>query len=204
MLVIGFTAALRGEEMPQIDLGPMNKYWEEGDRHPRLKHVPLVMLGRFKQTVGEKLYFQPLAQVTNSGIHVKQWVGRVLGLYARAKVTGGPMFRTVSKKGVVKGATVGDLDLLFHDILRQVQVRRPDVLPANVMVGDEYSVRRSLRRGSTSEAQNVQIPKEVIEANNRWRKHMRSNGVVPSMDMMERYSDAKASVTALVRYSAML
>ena len=204
LLVIGFTAALRGEEMPQIDLGPMNRYWEEGDRHPRLKHVPLVMLGRFKQTVGEKLYFQPLAQVTNSGIRVKQWIGRVLFVYKKAGVTGGPMFRTVSKRGVVKGATVGDLDMLFHDILRQVQERRPDVLPVNVNVGDEYSVRRSLRRGSTSEAQNVQVPREVIEANNRWRKHMRSRGILPSMDMIERYSDAKASIEALVRYSTML
>ena len=71
-------------------------------------------------------------------------------------------------------------------------------------MGDEYSVRRSLRRGSTSEAQNAQVPKEVIEANNRWRKHMRSRGVLPSMDMIERYSDAKASIEALVRYSTML
>ena len=204
LLVIGFAAALRGEELPQIDLGPMNKHWEEGDRHPRLKHVPLVLVGRFKQTVGEKLFFQPLAQVTKSGISVKRWVARVLAMYKKAGTTSGPMFRTVTKKGGVKRASVGDMDLLLHDILRQVQIRRPDVLPSNVLVGDEYSVRRSLRRGSTSEAQNAQVPKEVIEANNRWRKHMRSRGVLPSMDMIERYSDAKASVTALIRYSAML
>jgi len=204
LLVIGFTAALRGEEMPQIDLGPMNKYWEEGDRHARLKHVPLVLVGRFKQTVGEKLFFQPLAQVTRSGIRVKLWVNRVLFMYRKSGVESGPMFRAISKKGVVRRASVGDMDLLLHDILRQVQVRRPDVLPPDVVVEDEYSVRRSLRRGSTSEAQNAHVPKEVIEANNRWRKHMRSRGVLPSMDMIERYSDAKASVTALVRYSAML
>ena len=79
----------------------------------------------------------------------------------------GPMFRSVGKTGVVKKATVGDLDLLLHDILRQVQVRYLGILPASVKVEDEYSARRSLRRGSTSEAQNVQVPKEVIEANNR-------------------------------------
>ncbi len=204
LLVIGFAAALRGEEMPQIDLGPMFKHWAEGDMHPRLKHVPLVLVGRFKQTVGEKLFFQPLAQKTRSGIEVKRWIARVLGLYEKAGTKTGPMFRTVTKKGGIKRASIGDMDLLFHDILRQVQERRPDVLPPSIVVGDEYSVRRSLRRGSTSEAQNAQVPKEVIEANNRWRKHMRSGGVLPSMDMIERYSDAKASVTALVRYSAML
>ena len=96
------------------------------------------------------------------------------------------MFWTVTKKGAIKKATIGDLDILFHDILRPVQTKFPDILPANVKIDDEYSVFRSLQRGSTSEAQNKQVPKEVIAANNRWRKHMRSRDVVPSMDMVER------------------
>ena len=108
------------------------------------------------------------------------------------------------EKALVKKATIGDLDTLFHDILRQVQIRFPATLPAHLKIDDEYSVRRSLRRGSTSDAHNQHIPKEVIEANNRWRKHMRSRNVLPSMDMVERYSDAKATVIALVRYSEML
>ena len=37
----------------------------------------------------------------------------------------GPMFWTVTKKGAIKKATIGDLDILFHDILRQVQTRFP-------------------------------------------------------------------------------
>ena len=204
MLVVGFTAGLRGEEIPQVDLGAMFKHWSEGDEHPRQKHVPLVLVGRFKQTVGEKLYFQPLAQITNSGIQVRSWVGRALVLYKKAKIGTGPMFRSIGKNGSIKKATIGDLDLLLHDILRQVQARYPEIIPASVKVEDEYSARRSLRRGSTSEAQNVQVPKEVIEANNRWKKHMRSQGILPSMEMIERYSDAKASVAALVRYSMML
>ena len=114
------------------------------------------------------------------------------------------MFRTSGKNDAAKKATIGDLDTRLHGILRQIQTRYPDIVPASVNVDDEYSARRSLRRGSTSEAQNVQIPKEVIEANNRWKKHMRSQGVLPSMEMIERYSDAKASVTALIRYSFMV
>jgi hypothetical protein len=47
----------------------------------------------------------------------------------------------------------------------------------------------------------VGIPKEAIEANNRWRKHMRSRGLTPGMSMMERYLDAKASVPSLIRFS---
>ena len=119
-------------------------------------------------------------------MQTKIWLKRALGCYEQAQVFSGPMFRTVSKKGLTEKATIGDLDTLFNDILRQVQIRFPSILPAHVKIDDEYSVRRSLRRGSTSEAQNQQVPKEVIEANNRWRKHMRSRNVVPSMDMVER------------------
>jgi hypothetical protein len=46
--------------------------------------------------------------------------------------------------------------------------------------------------------------KEVIEANNRWQKHLRARGLTPRMSMMERYSDAKASVPALIRFSILM
>jgi len=49
MLVSGFAAGLRGEELPQLDIGFMRKRWSEGDNHPRQKHVPLVLLGWFKK-----------------------------------------------------------------------------------------------------------------------------------------------------------
>ena len=130
---------------------------------------------------------------------LESWLKRALGCYFT-----GSLFRTVSKKALVKKATIGDLDTLFHDILRQVQIRFRATLPAHVKIDDEFSVRRSLRTGSTSDAHNQHVPKEVIEANYRWRKHMRSRNVLPSMDMVERYSDAKATVMALVRYSEML
>jgi hypothetical protein len=44
---------------------------------------------------------------------------------------------------------------------------------ASVCVEDDYSVRQSLRRGSTTQAQNQGIPEIVVEANQRWRKHER-------------------------------
>jgi len=53
-----------------------------------------------------------------------------------------------------------------------------------------------------SEILNHEVPKEVIEANNGWRKHMRSKGMLPNMSMVERYADAKASITTLIKYTA--
>jgi len=64
-----------------------------------------------------------------------------------------------------------------------------------------YSMHRSGRRGSTAEAQNSEIPSWVIEAINSWRKNFRSKGLTPGMSMLERYTEAKASVPALVKFS---
>ena len=205
LLMASVGAGLRGEELPQIDLGGLRKHWYEGTAHPRTEHVPLVLKGRFKQTVGEKLYFQPLAVRSRSGLEYRLWIHRTIVIYNHFGVTKGPIFRTVSARTQkVKRATIGDLDLLLHDVLKRVQVRYPHILPKSVNVEEEISARRSPRRTFTTQAQNAGLPKEVIEANNRWRKHMRSRGGLPSMDMIERYSDAKASVEYLVRPSAAL
>lgn len=204
LIVSGFGAGLRGEEIPQIDLGGLRKHWHEGSEHSH-PHVPLVLKGRFKQTTGEKLYFQPLAVRSKSGVEYKLWIQRVIALYQHHGIVSGPLFRTVNaKSGKARRASIGDLDVLLHDVLKRLQIRRPNVLPKSVNVEEEISARRTLRRTFTTQAQNVQIPKDVIEANNRWRKHLHSRGVLPSMDMVERYSDAKASVEHLSRPSAML
>ena len=73
LVVIGFCAALRGEEIPQVDVGLIRKYWLEGITCSRVAHVPLAMAGRFKQTNGAfKIYIQPLAETTTkSGIGIR-------------------------------------------------------------------------------------------------------------------------------------
>ncbi|KAL7579609.1 hypothetical protein ACA910_007974 [Epithemia clementina (nom. ined.)] len=52
LLIVGYTAALRGEEIPQVYLGMMRKYWGEGRDYTRKPRVPLTLAGRFKQTNG--------------------------------------------------------------------------------------------------------------------------------------------------------
>jgi hypothetical protein len=68
-------------------------------------------------------------------------------------------------------ARIADVDPVFHDALRFVQSQRPDLIAEEVDVGVAFSLRRSLRRGSTTHARNVDVPEENIEFNNGWRKH---------------------------------
>ena len=202
MMLAGWFAALRGEEIVRIDVGQMRKHWVESTMHEEAPHVPLMLSGRFKREVGEKVFCQPLAMESRSGVKIGQWFWRALEMLATQDVTTGPMFRVMGKEaGAFKRATTADLNPNLIDLLERVRKRWSNVFGQTVNIRKEFSIGRSLRRGVTAEAQNAGIPKEVIEANNRWRKHARSKGLTPGMIMMERYSDAKASVPTLVRFS---
>lgn len=205
MIIASFFAALRGEEVVRIDVGSMRKYWKESTNSNEHPHVPLMLAGRFKGETGDKVFCQPLAPKSKSGVDILLWFSRTLCLLEQQEVVAGPLFRApVKKSDMTRKASIGDIDPLFHEILRKVQKRYPSLIPDEVDVEGEYSISRSGRRGATSEAQNVELPQSVIEANNRWRKHQRAKGLSPSMSMMERYSDAKASVPTLIRFSQSL
>jgi hypothetical protein len=73
MLISGFFAALRGEEIVRADLGAIRKFWDEAVSWKGAEHVLLMLAGRFKRETGEKLFCQPLAAVTKSGVIIRQW-----------------------------------------------------------------------------------------------------------------------------------
>ena len=201
MLIAGFFGGLRGEEVTRMDIGLIRKYWNEATSAEDSPHVPMMLQGRFKKETGDKVFCQPLAVKSHSGVEILKWFSRNIFVMERRGVIEGPMFRVIRKSGLIGRATVGDIDKLFLRLWNRIQEREPKLLPASVKVDDEYSISRSARRGATAHAQNCQVPQTVIEANNRWRKYQRSRGMTPSMGMMERYSDAKASVPTLIRFS---
>jgi hypothetical protein len=140
---------------------------------------------------------------TASGSDNRKWAYRAIVGYEGMGVATGPMFRVAGLKAgtKTKRSKMVDLDPAFHEVSKRVQEKWPHVIQASVKGEDDYSVRQSLRRGSTSQAQNQAIPASVVEANQRRRKHERSQGVLPSMGMMERYSVAKASIKTVLQYS---
>ena len=71
-------------------------------------------------------------------------------------------------------------------------------------VREEYSINRSFRRGCTTHGRNQQIPKDVVEAHNRWRKQENSKGKKPKMEMIEEYSDIELLIPTRVRFTEML
>ena len=199
ILLAGFYGGLRGEEINRVDYGGIQKYWIEGMTGPKgRKHMPLVLTGTFKQKIGLKFFTQPLAPVTKAGINIAKWFKRALDIFQAEGIRKGPLFMNESKK---RRASIAEMDCLLYPLLREIQRKFPNVISHETDIEGSFSTYRSLRRGATAEAQNAKIPKAVIEANNRWRKYARHNGTAAGMSMMDRYSDAKACVPTLIRFS---
>jgi hypothetical protein len=175
----------------------MLKYWNEATNHVQHKHIPLILAGRFKREIGTKFFCQPLALTTKAGRPIQLWFDRLIKSLGKEKKYVGPMF--CNQNGT--RMSIAEMDEFLHDVLCSAQKKFTNVIGDKVKVHEEFSVYRSLRRGATSEAQNVAIPKDVTESNNRWRKFSRAKGRTPGMSMMERYSDAKVAVPSLIRFS---
>ncbi|KAL7555329.1 hypothetical protein ACA910_006147 [Epithemia clementina (nom. ined.)] len=114
LFLVGYAAALStlmGEEIPQIDLGMMQKYWAKGKEYTHKPHVPLTLVGRFKQTRGvTKTYIQPLALVTSAVIQVQLWLWCTIDKYNLMGIKTGPMFRAIQGRTRIVHATIGHLD----------------------------------------------------------------------------------------------
>ena len=117
-IVLGFGAGLRGEEIPRIELGPIRKFWKEATRHPGTPHIPLVLAGRFKRQTGERVYAQPMAFHSRSGLQYKKWLDRAIAVWDSLGVTIGPLFLVHAPGKTPRQAKMGDVDALFHDVLR--------------------------------------------------------------------------------------
>ena len=70
IIIVGYFAVMRGEDIGKADFGAMVKYWDKGMRHPDHPHVPLMLSGRFKGETGQKLFCQPLEYLTDGGCNI--------------------------------------------------------------------------------------------------------------------------------------
>ena len=156
--------------------------------------MPLVLCGRFKGQIGEKLFCQPLAFETDGGCRIGWWFICLMKLLEKKGRSLGPLFWNEKKKPML----VGELDVYFHKVLKEVQRRYPTIIPILVNMEEDFSTSRSLRQGSTLEAWNAGIHEDVINMNNQRREILRANGMRPGMSMMEQYMDIKVAAPTLV------
>jgi len=85
-----------------------------------------------------------------------------------------------------------------------VQQERPDIIPTDVQVLEDYGISRSFRQGATSEARACGVKPADIELANRWRSFEDAKGHRPRLAMRDHYSDIRLTILALLRFSEQL
>jgi hypothetical protein len=199
-VIVGYAGGLRGEEIVKADLGMTLEVKDKGLEED-VPFTTVALRAKVKGEKRERCHNLPLALRSASGIPIARWMDRLVETYEQMGIDDGPMLRVVNRDGQAP-ARIADMDESFHYYLRIVQQRWPGVLAREVNVEEEFSIERSLRRGSTSQARVQEIGQDVVEANNRWRKVDRAKGKTASLGMMEHYSDAALMAPLLTKYSA--
>jgi hypothetical protein len=197
--VVGFCCALRGEELPLMDLAGTRKHYHAGMSltDPMKQHCVVALLGRFKTETGEKYHLMPLVLETASGLKPALWICRMVEWYEREGVTSGPVFRRDEGQRIRSGA----YDFALGTRLSVIQLDRPDLINPSVEVYERIKARRSLRRGSDSQALAQNVNPQDIDINNRWRSFEQAKGRKPKLRMQHHYADVMLILPALLRYS---
>ncbi len=135
-----------------------------------------------------------------SGLEPAMCVDRMHVSLRTKRRTNGYMFQNARGKQ----AKIGNYEDEFLDRMVGARIARPSLFDPGVNVTEVYSLRRSLRRGSTTRARNQGVPEALIEMNNRWRKVESARGRRPGMSMMAHYREIRLSIPLLWRYTRML
>jgi hypothetical protein len=112
-------------------------------------------MGRFKGELGERTVALPLVNTTRSGIEVRKWAGQVANfLTMEGRNTGDLGPAICDTNGYVLSSST--INGVFLEALESVQERRPDLLPTVIKIREIYNIYRSLRRGATSRAKELE------------------------------------------------
>jgi hypothetical protein len=199
--VLAYCGALRGEELPLMDLEASRDFTASGLEHPveSKKHGVIALHGRFKNELGEKCHLMPIVQVTNSGLSPVKWMQRMFAWYAETGVTRGPVFRKAN------GMRARQTQFGFSTLSRLVIVseEHPTLFPdKRVDILLDYSTRRSFRRGATTRAEILQLPDTVTDLNNRWRSVEKAQGrKISHSSMRSYYSGIRLMLESLLKFS---
>lgn len=196
-LIIGFCAALRGGEIFLMEATEFCRRINSG-RLDKVKHVLVPLMGRFKNEVGERNVLLPLVAITKSGIAVRKWLDRLdLILRQEGRDKGEPCPALCDARGVV--LTTKAVEAEMHKLL--IELQEMGIVAGDITVEKEFHLYRSLRRGATARATNVQLAKTVIDTNNRWRSMQTSRGK-KNLPMSQLYLDIRIALPAHLAFSA--
>jgi hypothetical protein len=195
----GFCTGLRGEEMLLIELaGTANSLRHLNDEVDA--HFKFSILGRTKgnQLSGAKFGVPCVPVTSGTNLRPGRWIKRLVDtLHATGKRSG----RLFSRR--LATPKMHEFEDDFFTVLEKVQATT-DLIGDDIDVREDYGISRSERRGVTAHARNMDIPIDLLNANNRWRKEANSATGNPRLDMMDVYTTLEALLPTVLRFSRAL
>ena len=194
--VVGFCTAVRGEENGLIEFEGTYASLENLTNPPEgvENHFESVIAGPTKgnRLSGSKFAIPCVAETKGSGLQPGVWAMRYCRLLKSSGQKGGYLFPD----------PLSHYEDMFYCMLEDVQARRKDLIKPKVDIREDYGIHRSLRRGVTSHAINMDIGKALVDAVNWWRSEL--NSEVARLDMAGSYARLDSIKPAVLRYSEKL
>jgi hypothetical protein len=192
--VVGFCTAVRGEENGLIEFEGTHSSLDNL-AHPAEgleSHFSSVLAGPTKgnRLSGEKFAIPCVSVTKGSGLQPGVWAMRYCRLLKASGQEGGYLFPD----------PLGHYEDMFYSMLEDVQAKRKDLIKPTVDVREDFGIHRSLRRGVTSHALNMDINRALVDAVNRWRSER--NSEVARLDMAGSYSRLDSIKPTVLRYSS--
>lgn len=197
--IVGFCSGLRGEEMLLIELaGTASDLDFLTDRN--LPHFVLTISGPTKgnQLSGSKFGVPIVATTQGTYLKPGKWIERLVLLRTEKGDTKGRLFR----RRLVP-AKMYEYENDFFAILRKVQ-NSTLLIDREMEVASSYGTLRSLRRGMTAHARNMNVTKDELQTFNRWNKEMNAKTGLARLDMPDTYSALGSLKPTLLRVTRAL
>jgi len=136
---------------------------------------------------------------TTNGTHLQpgKWVARLVEEIQREGRTTGRLFQRA-----LEPPQLCEFADDFYTVLEGVQSATVGLIAEDFDVREEAGILRSCRPGLTDHARNMQIPRDLIEAFNRWHEVLNSSTIGHSM--IDRYSTIESLKPTYLRFSHQL
>lgn len=195
--VVSYVISLRGSEGLLLDLGSLIRLWKRGEG----EYVIIPLLGKLKGESFDNCHLIPSAEITGSGIRVRQVLHRLIANKSLLGIVDGPAIS--DSKGFVMNAS--DIDELFHEVLLEIYQQNSILFPPDIV--DEESLKqgyqcfRSFRRSSATRATEMKVSIGDKEIVNRWSKVEKSDGNKMNLQMHQHYTNFNDLLQPFLRYT---
>ena len=197
--IMGFCVGLRGEEMLLIELAgtaaSLRFLNQEEDAHFIIR-----LKGRTKGSLiaGKGFEIPCIGTTEVSRLKPGRWVRRLVEVVQSEGRTTGKLFQ---RQLTVPRLLEFEED--WFDVLVSVQTNT-DLIDADIDLREKAGIYRSLRRGVTSHAINMQVNPTLVKAVNRWRNEIKGNGRKGTYEMIDHYAELGTLKPTFLRYSKVL